>query len=350
MNGTGSGEIRALTGLRGVGAAWVLAYHLCLTLGVPTLHGVLLRGYLAVDMFFILSGFVLARSHGAQFARDRSSGGYAGFAVTRFVRLWPVYAAVTLVVVLVRTAWNGSPPWPNQVAANLLMVQSWGLSGSIVVPGWSVSTEWAASLLFPLLAIPALQARRVWAVVAVGGAASGLWAAATLARSLPHGRRGDLDIYDGWSLLPLGRCLAGVTVGMVLCRAVAHPAVARALAHPWLAPAIAALLAAGLLGGATDGWLYPLLPLLVGALALGAGPFARTLGGSLGVWAGRLSYPVYLLHVPLIDAAAELDLRDWWPAIPVIVVALALPAHLWLEQPARRWWRGPPPRLEAARP
>ena len=338
------GEIKALTGLRGVGAAWVFAYHLCLAFNLPTLHGLLLRGYLAVDIFFILSGFVLARSHGAQFAQDRSLRAYAGFAATRFVRLWPVYAVVTLATAAVR------PAWPNQITANLLMVQGWGLSGSIVVPGWSVSTEWAASLLFPLLAVPALQGRRAWAAAAVVCAAFGLCAAAVLARAIPHGRRGYLDIYDGWSLLPLVRCLAGMTVGMALFRTVSHPVVARVLRSAWPALAGAGLLTACVLCGMSDGFVYPLLPLLVAALACGGGVFARVLGSSPLMWAGRLSYPVYLLHAPLIDAAKGMALHAWWPVLPVAVVALAIPAHLWLEQPARRWCRTvQPPWVPAVR-
>ena len=332
------GEIRALTGLRAIGAAWVMAFHICLALGLSDTQGVLLRGYLAVDLFFILSGFVLARSHGATFAHDRSLRTYVGFAAGRFMRLWPLYAVVTLAVVAIQAAWHESEVWPNQLAANLLMVQSWGLSSSIVLPGWSVSTEWAASLLLPLLAVVALQSRPAVAWATLAGAAGALVATALLARGIPHGRRGDLDVYDAFSLLPAVRCLAGTTVGLLVHRAVSHAGVARLVGGRWPALLAAALLVAGTSAGVADAWLYPLLALLVAGLACGGGAFAELLARLAG--AGRLAYAVYLLHMPVMQATDALGLGAWWPLIPVAVLVLAVPAHLLVEEPARRWWRG----------
>ena len=60
----GSGEIRSLTGLRGCAAVMVMLYHFSLSVPVDTLplESLLHNGYLCVDLFFVLSGFVMAYS------------------------------------------------------------------------------------------------------------------------------------------------------------------------------------------------------------------------------------------------------------------------------------------------
>ena len=68
-------ESRALTGLRGLAALLVAAHHASLhfTGGgtLPVVSGLLRRGYLGVDLFFVLSGFVMSMVYGTWFARAR---------------------------------------------------------------------------------------------------------------------------------------------------------------------------------------------------------------------------------------------------------------------------------------
>ncbi len=92
---SGRAELRALTSARGVAAWWVVLYHLRGALAAPPLkvEAVLAKGYLAVDFFFLLSGFVLALRHG-----ERLRGG--GIAVVpdflrrRVARIWPLHAVL----------------------------------------------------------------------------------------------------------------------------------------------------------------------------------------------------------------------------------------------------------------
>ncbi|MBC7799876.1 MAG: acyltransferase, partial [Gemmatimonadaceae bacterium] len=156
----------ALTGLRGAAAVLVMVHHF--TLRDPAspapLQTLFTHGYLAVDLFFVLSGFVMARAYGDWFRGGWRSGAgaYLTFMSRRVARLWPLHTAVVLVLLLI-----GTPTWPLMVATNLLMLQAWGFSQALNTPSWSVSTEMAAYALFPLLATVALHRGRglAWAAL-----------------------------------------------------------------------------------------------------------------------------------------------------------------------------------------
>src|SRR5690242_15715766 len=97
-------EIRALTGVRGVAASLVAIYHFSPTkeMAPGLLRNVVSRGYLWVDLFFVLSGFVIALNYGQLFASGFSRRAFATFLVRRVARIYPLY----LVVVLTGLAWG----------------------------------------------------------------------------------------------------------------------------------------------------------------------------------------------------------------------------------------------------
>ena len=86
-------EIKPLTSLRGLFALWVLAFHLGIWSPLPGWNHlpVVSRGYLAVDFFFVLSGFILARAHGSNFQARLSLADYRDFVVKRAGRLFPLH-------------------------------------------------------------------------------------------------------------------------------------------------------------------------------------------------------------------------------------------------------------------
>jgi peptidoglycan/LPS O-acetylase OafA/YrhL len=106
-------EIRSLTGLRGVAAAYVVLYHMHLfELCSGAAATVLTHGYLAVDLFFVLSGFVMALTYAELFEGGFSAGRYRDFLVRRIARVYPLYVVVTLVCYLLNhlrhTAFGGA--------------------------------------------------------------------------------------------------------------------------------------------------------------------------------------------------------------------------------------------------
>jgi peptidoglycan/LPS O-acetylase OafA/YrhL len=155
-------EITDLTICRAVFAAWVFAYHVDLhaqfSVSLGPCVGLVQRGYLGVDGFFLLSGLILARVH-PELAEN--PGGAWRFWGRRLARIYPVHLAVIIIlaaIVLSGLALGFAPRDPQRftlaaLVENLLLIHGWGFSGHLAwnYPSWSVSTEWAGYLLFPAL-------------------------------------------------------------------------------------------------------------------------------------------------------------------------------------------------------
>lgn len=360
------GEITALTGLRGVAALAVTTYHFYATLDpalTDPLNQAVRRGYLMVDLFFVLSGLVMAMTYAHGFMTAPGLAAWKDFMLRRAARILPLYWVVLAGSLLVAWAAYGqlSPPRGGftvnvpdplpDILLNLLLVQSWSLTHSALVPAWSISTEWAAYLLFPLL-VPLLLGRG-WRMALLGLAlavvmlAAAIWI--TAHDGLQHG--GPLDASSGEVPGPLLRCLAGFMLGMLCFRLAGHPGIA------WLGSDGAALLLGGLLAvlwlfGPSDAQIYPLLPAVVLCLALNRGHAAALFSRAPLHRLGVLSYAIYLLHYQFAGALHWLEqaLGARLPAGlgPVLAAAAiyglllgtAWLAHRLVELPGRRLVRG----------
>jgi peptidoglycan/LPS O-acetylase OafA/YrhL len=166
-------EITDLTICRAVFAAWVFIYHVDLYLNFSAWLGpfadLIRHGYLGVDGFFILSGLVLARVHpeipGKTIKMLNPPFNPPSFKTMltfwgkRLARIYPVHVvtmailAVFLVVGLLH-GWTPRDPTRFSISSflqNLFLVQGWGeAQGTWNYPSWSISTEWAGYLLFPI--------------------------------------------------------------------------------------------------------------------------------------------------------------------------------------------------------
>ena len=276
----------ALAGLRGLAASWVVAFHATgfLTEAPRGLD----RGYLGVDLFFILSGYVLTHVYGDRLASGRIVEAL-GFLGRRVARLWPVWLASLALFALKAEIgrWTGRGGDGSRVGEEPstwivfgMLMQSWGWVDPerLNPPGWSLSYEWAASLSFPIVAVAVAPLRsRATAAILAGGclalvaawcafrglptlhahAAFGVRAGAEflagvlIFRAWPPGDagRGASLLSSPWpwvvalagTLVVLPRHL-GVELGVVAAFALLVPAacrldgaLARVLAHPWLA-------------------------------------------------------------------------------------------------------------------
>ena len=95
-------ELASLTPLRGIAALWVVIFHFCWYF--PTIHperytGAVYKGYLAVDIFFVLSGFVITHVYKEGFARRVTGRHYRDFLMARVARLYPLHITVLLLFV-----------------------------------------------------------------------------------------------------------------------------------------------------------------------------------------------------------------------------------------------------------
>jgi peptidoglycan/LPS O-acetylase OafA/YrhL len=347
-------EIRSLTGLRGVAACLVLVYHgMSHGTGYRPVDLIIHHGYISVDLFFVLSGFVMAMTYGSLVEHGAIWTHQWEFLGHRIARIFPLYAVVTLACFLLAECGLLHPPGVDNVfyalVKNLLMIQAWGAGGSgLNSPGWSISAEWGAYLLFPTLACAALLSSRFSAVgIVVLSALVVVVLAALPDTAYFITRSGPLNIAFGPTPAPLVRCLSEFTLGLLAWRVSRHAAVrarnVRGLPSIVVSITILVLLAMP----QTDALLVLLFPLLIVSLCSDRPAIARFLGSGLihrlGVW----SYAIYLVHEPILEAAPVVEVfmvgHSMWPAHALahgltvaLVFVTAAVAHRVVEVPGRR--------------
>jgi len=353
-----------LTGLRGFAALMVAIYHIDSELIGPTPIGQLVgKGYLWVDLFFVLSGFVLAMNYGDLFAEGWSMRRWGEFLLKRAARTYPLYLFVLLPATAYAAALGSvqlSPHLPSptplphpaiDVAANLALVQSWGVGPSIDGTAWSLRTEWAAYYLFPILAAHALFSSRRVAVGFTLAAAALAIATALLTHYDGAYHSGPLDAYSGTTIEPLLRCLGGFGVGMVSYRIACANSSCGWLGRDAALLCILALIVLGMSSGANDLLIYPLFAPLVLGLYRCAGFITRHSANGFLYRAGILSYSIYLLHPFLVAPHQGLvgefskRLPAPWAAVLASAATFALlfaiseVTYRCIERPGRRWVR-----------
>ena len=167
-------HIKPLTALRFYAAMWVVLFHYWPKLAVGWTPDFVLRGYLGVELFFVLSGFILWAVYRPALETGRFR--YGSFLWARLARVYPLHiatlAGVGLMAFAAVKAGFGIDPailsWAS-LPANLFMVHAWGLAPEAGWnhPSWSISAEWFAYLSFPIFGWAALALKsRPWAAVA----------------------------------------------------------------------------------------------------------------------------------------------------------------------------------------
>jgi len=348
-------EIRSLTGLRGIAAVAVMVWHYSLVEYHP--DNPLGRCYVAVDLFFILSGFVMAAVHAQDFAEGWSAPAYAGFLHRRFARVYPLYFVTTLTAFALSKFVTGSDILhpTRTLLTNLLDVQCLGpgllsldLGRSLDGPGWSISTELGAYLLFPWLAIALVH--RPWRVAAAACVLA--LGSLTVIAVLPAGwigagwRQGPLDVSWGDTLWPLLRCLAGFSLGLVAYRVSRAPAFG-AGRNGWVdAGVIGAMLLLWLMPG-SDLLIVMVFLVLILQVCTDQSPLAHALGRPIPHALGTLSYAIYLVHYPALAIHPALRRAVEAAGMPYaetvsfavlccVVIAIAWLAFNVVERPLRR--------------
>jgi peptidoglycan/LPS O-acetylase OafA/YrhL len=367
--GSTAGEIGALTSLRWFAAVWVVLFHLQALSGtflgpVFTLLGPLAgNGDMGVDVFFILSGFILCWTYLDRLGPRLSIPGSVAFLWARFARMWPAFVLTTGVLglwLLYGSRHHSLLDWSLQLdapdfspwglAKQLLMVHLWfqpvADGASWFGPGWTVSAEWLAYLCFPLLSLGLYRLRRVPAAVSLAGAVLILLPVALVGPGQLVDTHGQYP-YD-W-LVRIGCCFLSGGLAFLGVRQLRESAVFASCAGP----AAAMLAAAGVLflfltrSSDAAKLLVLSFPLLIAALSLARGRVRTALNVPWLLHGGRISYSLYLVHMFFIYVFHRLS-TDWLPAgdaagINSLALAclLAIPVSAELlyrlvEEPARR--------------
>lgn len=369
-----TGEIRALSGLRIVAALWVVLFHFrpLLQMASPPLYDslkpILDCGAQGVDLFFILSGFVLTWNYLDRMGDSWSTKATLHFLWLRLARVWPLYLVTLHLAALWIIFTLNVGDFPSTEAGTLtatsyirqlVMVQLWFQpffdGSSWDGPAWSISAEWLAYLLFGLLVLAVFRIERATR-------ARGLLLLA-VAASLPPVlllMASGGQFYTPWSWLP--RIVLQFTAGALACAAV------RKL-RPTDRVRRGAGFASVVLIAAIVGALYwfnahpiptirddfglvdvAFMPLVV-ALAIGTGTLPALLSTRLLVYGGQVSFGLYMVHELVhtawlwimaqyqITMVPSLNAKLVFVGLIAVAVVLAILLFHIVEEPARMWMR-----------
>ncbi len=355
-------RIVALDGLRGVAALLVVLYHIrpeLARLPLPRwvfdfLHG----AGVMVDIFFVLSGFVLARL----MLRAETWGDARRFIERRVRRFFPLHLTalaisfLTLAVIIATYVHRGAAEanWPSWVERNstpwawlssLFLLQGWvGPDRAGYSPAWSLSVELWLNVAFIIVMVLAAKIRARWLVGAAFAAAGvALLLSVSYKTSNTVGATG------------VGRGLAGLGLGVVMYQLYVRYR-DRALRWAGLGAVIAIVALVDLVLSATFVFRHQYLPVtVVAAIAVfmlavpATGPMHAVFSTPVMRWLGSRSFALYALHMPVIVALRALGIvlhtpRATWLmwvtglGVPIFALVAADLGHRYVE---RRWERRP---------
>jgi peptidoglycan/LPS O-acetylase OafA/YrhL/uncharacterized membrane-anchored protein len=342
-----------LTGMRGAAALWVVTFHayplVAMLLNWPERARVpvVRDGFLAVDLFFILSGFVLSYGH-AERVQTSVRGAYVSFLAGRVRRIFPLHwVCLGVVVLLVKSApdhwWGPGPFSSNSLITSALLVQTWVPSTAQAWnhPAWSLSAEWLAYLVFPLVALAlGFVHNRVLAFI---GAILAILMLEVFLLSIGSA---SLDHVGAGGIV---RCLCEFVAGALIWKALwAEDGAVPANGDAWVA------LGAVILGLAVS---LPMAQVVAPfgflALVIGCVRPSRVGGWLFGnrvlTGLGEISFSFYLIHAPVLAsvalAADRFRLQDaelpakltLVTAIPLLVLGASILLWRFVEIPSRQF-------------
>lgn len=355
-----------LDGLRGVAALLVIWYHVFEGFATSPVDQHFNHGYLAVDFFFILSGFVVGYAYDDRWNKTMNT---KNFFKRRLIRLHPmvvmgaVLGAITFCI-QGSVKWNGDQVSFLMVMLalllNLFLIPALPGSGPEVRgnnemyplngPSWSLFFEYIGNILYALF-IRKLSTKQLTVLVVLAGIGLASFAIGNLSGF------GHLGV--GWSLIDhnlLGgflRLLFAFSIGLLMSR-IFKPVKIRG--GFWICSiSIAVLLSIPHVGGMESLWMNGiydsvctiiLFPILV---YLGASGKTTDKGTSkICKFLGDISYPLYIVHYPFMylfyawlwSGEEKLTFAQTWPVALVVFFGSILLAYLCLklyDEPVRRW-------------
>jgi len=340
-------NLKPLTAIRFWAALWVVLYDFWpdLTGGHPP---VIARGNLGVELFFVLSGFILSHVYLRGFEAGRFK--YGSFLWARIARIWPLHVATLLgigALAAVATLMGVQMTHPviawDALPANLLLVHAWDLAPRVGWnhPSWSISAEWFAYLAFPVFAfISAKLAKRPRVALA------GVLILLVPVYGLFEATQG-FPLTSATTHLGFVRILPPFAYGCVL-HLVWRSGVVRSRREAKLGLLTAFALIVALAGlGAPDAAVVAAFGLLILSLAGLSSTGSAWLTDGVSVYLGEASFALYMVAIPwrlgfggLMERLLNLpDDAHWplfaWLALIAGAIATGMLAHNLVERPAR---------------
>jgi len=347
-----------LDGLRGVASVTVVAFHIFEAHATSPLDQVINHGYLAVDFFFLLSGFVIGYAYDDRWNKMSIKD----FFKLRLVRLQPM-VIVGMIIGAVCFYFQDSAMWPaiHQVPVwQMLLVmfigftlipvppsmdiRGWQEMHPLNGPGWSLFFEYVANIFYAI-GVKKFSKTALLILVLVA-------ACALMQLAITKG-----DLIGGWSITPdqlrigFTRMMFPFFAGLLLSRAAKLTYIEHAFF--WCSLLLVIILCIPRIGGSEHVWMnglyeslsiiivFPLI-VFVGASGQIKGKRASKLCKLLG----DISYPIYITHYPLIyiyTAWVSDHKPGFQQALPFALLTfvssfiLAYVCLKWYDEPVRKW-------------
>ena len=286
--------IAPLHGLRGFMALWIWAFHATTT----PIAGISIHryGYLAVDVFFVLSGFVLMHSHGEGLHR-LSIVSVRGFLVKRWHRTIPLFLASVILEFAIFVWLNQRLPPLVNFAQSLALTEGWLYLGlGLNVPTWSLGVEWLGYVAFPLIAFVLARTFRPAPLIAIILAAS-------MVEILFFAEQRDLN--NTTAILAISRMGCGFVAGCALWQLSRIDHLNKS-GDAWLI--FGALGVALLLSFGPQIAALPFLILVVYGVAKSGRLSRLVFGNPIALFLGRVSFSLYLAF-PMAESDHDVPAR-----------------------------------------
>lgn len=295
-------RFHSLDGMRGVAALLVVLLHVEWTNHL-TQNNFVQHGYVAVDLFFILSGFVMASNYLRRLSNIREVRSFLGL---RLFRLYPLHITMFLAFLFLECAKlvaqntlsmapGPQPPFTGGNSVETAFANIFLINGLHVLredgwngPSWSISCEIAAYIIFSATVLTGFAKSRTFTIWGTP-----VTVAAYVALAFA---RGTLNVTLDWGII---RCLAGFFIGVLLFQHKSLDNILRSGKYigTWSIAIVVAIFATITL--ASGPFLVLVIPLFAIAIVLfqsDQGPVARVLASPLLQFLGRISYSVYMVH------------------------------------------------------
>ena len=314
-----------LDGLRGVASLIVVAFHIFEIYSHSPVEQIINHGYLAVDFFFVLSGFVIGYAYDDRWNRMSLKD----FFKRRLVRLHPMVIMGSVIGALLfffadSPAFSeiGGTAWWQVILILILGctmlpaltswdIRGWGETNPLNGPTWSLMFEYIANILYALIIRHFSKTVLAIFVVATAFLTIDLTMNLDVFNLFSEGRGAPYTVIGGWSATP-GQLYLGATrllypffMGSLLSRMNKLIKVKRGFW--WCSVIITVMLAMPRIGGTENMWMngaydafciLVMFPLIV---AMGAGSNVKGARSvAICTFLGEISYPLYITHYPLI--------------------------------------------------
>jgi peptidoglycan/LPS O-acetylase OafA/YrhL len=313
--------LTTLTPLRGIAALLVVVFHSNLMLRTfiePFGANFIASGWLWVDFFFVLSGFILGYVYGNDFRDSVKSNSYWTYMKSRFARVYPLHF-VTLIwcllcALIIRHYAKGMAPFFDQTMSplsaipSLFLVQAMGIyqAAPLNTPSWSLSTEWWMYMIFPLITPILFRLKTMGKLALLIGIA--LLAVFIKYYLSPISFPGPptLNVVADFGFL---RCMAGFLLGMLTFKIYDESIAANFFQKDAVFLIIFSIIIYEMAIGGIDLFIFSLFPFLILAAAHNSSRVKKVLDTKPLQRLGDWSFSIYMVHVPIMYIFWIFDVR-----------------------------------------